>query len=196
MVINVFLSAIRASAVLVLLSTLLLGIGYPMLVLGVAQTLFHYQANGSMIERAEKPVGSMLIGQEFSSPKYFWGRLSATTPAYNPQASAGSNFSPNNPHLLDAANARIAELQKADPKNRRLIPVELVTASGSGLDPHLSVAAVEYQTPRVAKARGMKQEEVEELVRRSTKSPGFGVFGVSYVNVLRLNMALDERSAK
>jgi len=186
-------SSIRAALGLLLIMTILLGGVYPLLVLGFAQTFFPHKAEGSLIERGGKVVGSSLLGQQFDSPKYFWGRLSATTPAYNAAASSGSNFNPANPKLLEAANARIAALQKADPANKEPVPVDLVTSSASGLDPHISLAAAEYQAPRVAGARNMKTEIVEQLVKKYTEAPGFGLLGEPYVNVLRLNMALDEK---
>lgn len=188
-----FANSLRAAFSLLLLMTLLLGAVYPLAVTAVSQLLFAQRAHGSLIERGGKVVGSALLGQEFTEEKYFWGRLSATTPPYNAGASGGSNLSPANPKLLDAANVRIAALQQADPQNTSLIPVDLVTASASGLDPHISVAALEYQVSRVAKVRGMKPGDVRALVEKNTENPGFGLLGEPYVNVLRINLALDEK---
>jgi K+-transporting ATPase ATPase C chain len=186
--------SVRPSFALLLLMTLLLGIVYPLAVTVVGQSLFNHRAGGSLIERGGKVMGSSLLGQSFESPKYFWGRLSATTPPYNPAASGGSNLSPNNPKLMDAVNARVEALHDADPANRDPIPVELVTASASGLDPHIGLAAVEYQLPRVAGARNKRTEDIQAIVEKYTETPGFGLFGEPYVNVLKLNMALDEGS--
>ena len=185
-------SALRSSFMLVLLLSILLGVIYPLLVTVISQSVFYYRANGSMLERGGKVVGSTLLGQEFTETKYFWGRLSATTPVYNPASSSGSNFSPNNPTLLEAAKARVAALHKVEPQNKELIPVDLVTASASGLDPHISVAAAKYQLHRVAKARGMKEEDVQALVKKYTETSGFGLIGTPSVNVVRLNLGLDE----
>ncbi|MDE3016685.1 MAG: potassium-transporting ATPase subunit KdpC [Pseudomonadota bacterium] len=184
----------RASFGLVLLMTLLLGGAYPLAVMGVARALFHHKANGSLIEKDGKVVGSELLGQQFDSPKYFWGRLSATTPPYNAAASGGSNFSPANPALLAAANARLKALQQADPGQRARVPVDLVTASGSGIDPHISLKAAQYQLPRVARARRMKEEDVRAIMEKYVERPGFGLIGAPYVNVVRLNLALDRES--
>lgn len=173
--------------------TLLLGLLYPLLVMALSQTLFHHKANGSLIGREETVMGSALLGQSFEQPKYFWGRLSATLPPYNATASAASNMSPANAKLLKAVNARIAALQKADPKNKAKIPVELVTASGSGLDPHISVKAAEYQLRRVATYRNMKDKDVRELLEFYTQDNAFGLLGEPYVNVVQLNMALDKK---
>lgn len=187
----------RSALTLLVLMTMLLGGFYSLVVLGIAQALFPDKANGSLI-----PVdggtyhGSMLLGQSFTQAKYFWGRLSATTPPYNAAASQGSNLSPANPKLLDAAQARIAALQKADPKNKDAIPVDLITASASGLDPHISIAAAEYQAPRVARARGMKETEVRQLIEQYREGYNLGGFGRSYVNVVLLNLALDRHSGK
>ena len=191
---NRLLISLRSSVCLLVIMTILLGGVYPLVVTGFSQTIFAYRANGSLIERADKFVGSSLLGQQFDNPKYFWGRLSATTPAYNPSASSGSNFNPANPKLLETANARIAALQKADPHNKARIPVDLVTASASGLDPNISIEAMHYQLARVAKARGLKEEAVEALAAKATVAPFLGIFGSAYINVLKLNLALDESS--
>lgn len=182
---------IRATVVLLLLCTLLLGGAYPFLVLGAGKLLFPHRAAGSLVEKNGAIVGSELLGQEFTAAKYFRGRLSATTPPYNAAASSGSNLSPGNPKLKEAVEARIAALQKLDPKNKAPVPVDLVTASGSGLDPHISPAAAEYQLARVARARGMKEAQVRALVKQYTEGDVFGMVGRSYVNVVLLNLALD-----
>lgn len=189
---NRFMFNVRASATLLVVMTVLLGGVYPLAVTLIAQGIFNNRANGSLIDWSDKTLGSSLLGQQFENPKYFWGRLSATTPPYNPAASVGSNFNPANPKLLDAANIRIAALQKTDPTNKAPIPVDLVTASGSGLDPHISVQAMQYQLPRVAKARGMKRDAVETFAAKATTAPFLGVFGEPYVNVMKLNLYLDE----
>jgi K+-transporting ATPase ATPase C chain len=172
--------------------TLITGLAYPLLVTGIAQALFPRQANGSLIERNGAVVGSTLIGQPFDDPRYFWGRLSATSRVpYNAGASSGSNYGPLNPNLAAAAQARIAALQAADPTNTAPIPVDLVTASGSGLDPQISPAAAEYQVARVAAARGMPAEHVRALVAEHTHGRTFGLLGEARVTVLELNLALD-----
>lgn len=168
------------------------GLLYPGVVTGIAKAVFPHEAAGSLIVRDGKTVGSELIGQPFSDPKYFWGRLSATAPMpYNAAASVGSNLGPTNPALTDAAKARIDALQAADPDNLAPVPVDLVTASGSGLDPQISPAAAKYQAARVARVRGVPQEKVDALIAANTEGPGLGVFGEPGVNVLKLNLALD-----
>lgn len=186
------------AVILFLVLTLLTGGIYPLMVTGVAQIVFPHQANGSLITRQGTVLGSELIGQPFDQPKYFWGRLSATgTFPYNAfnaadlTASSGSNFGPSNPALLRAVQTRIAALKAADPGNSMPIPVDLVTASGSGLDPHISMAAALYQIPRVARARGMTVDAVSALVNRYTTGRQFGILGEPTVNVLELNLALD-----
>jgi K+-transporting ATPase ATPase C chain len=172
--------------------TVVTGIIYPLFVTGIAQAFFHRQANGSLIEENGASIGSELIGQPFSDPKYFWGRLSATAPfPYNAAASAGSNYGPSNPALLDAVQARIDALKAVDPDNNQLIPVDLVTFSASGLDPDISVAAADYQVPRVARYRGLSEEQVSALVNQFTEGRQFGILGEPRVNVLKLNLALD-----
>lgn len=172
--------------------TFLTGIVYPLAVTGLAQALFPRQATGSLIKITEEKTASELVGQSFSEPRYFWGRLSATTPgAYNSASSTGSNLGPSNPALKEAVQKRIAALLAADPENRLPVPVDLVTASGSGLDPHISPAAALYQVSRVGKARGIDQRMVAELVRMHIRDRQFGVFGEPTVHVLHLNMALD-----
>jgi K+-transporting ATPase ATPase C chain len=172
--------------------TVITGVIYPLFVTGMAQALFHHQANGSLIEKNGKSVGSELIGQPFSDPKYFWGRLSATAPfSYNAAASSGSNYGPSNPALREAIQARIDALKAVDPDNNQPIPVDLVTFSASGLDPHISIAAANYQVPRVARYRGLGEGQVYTLVNRFTEGRQFGILGEPRVNVLELNMALD-----
>jgi len=184
---------IRNSLMSLLLFTLLTGIIYPLAVTGIAQMIFPHQANGSVIMKNGKAVGSELLGQQFDDPKYFWGRLSATTPyPYNGGSSSGSNLGPNNPDLVKAVQARIDALRAADPGNDAKIPVDLVTASGSGLDPQVSPAAAEYQVHRVAKVRGLDEVRVRALVASHTEDRWLGMLGEPVVNVLELNLALDE----
>jgi potassium-transporting ATPase KdpC subunit len=183
---------IRPALISLLIFTLLTGLLYPLAVTGIAQLVFPRQANGSLILRNGRIAGSALIGQQFDDPKYFWGRLSATGPyPYNAAASSGSNLGPTNPALLDEARARIAALQAADPANTRPIPVDLVTSSGSGLDPHISLAAALYQLPRVARLRGLSESAVRLLVDQYTQGRTLGFLGEPRVNVLELNLALD-----
>lgn len=182
---------LRPAWVLFLVLTLVTGVAYPLVVTGVAQSLFPDQAAGSLILRDGKPVGSTLIGQNFSDPQNFWGRPSATGPMpYNASASSGSNQGPLNPALVDAVKGRIEALNAADPGNTAQVPVDLVTASASGLDPHISPAAARYQVARVAKARGVPVEKVQSLVEQQTEIPLLGFLGESRVNVLKLNLAL------
>jgi K+-transporting ATPase ATPase C chain len=186
------LAQARAAIVMLLALTLITGVAYPLLVTGIAQAAFPKHANGSLIEKDGKVIGSRLIGQPFDEPKYFWSRPSATTPAaYNAQASTGSNVGPTNPALTDAVKARIEALQKADPDNRDAVPVDLVTASGSGLDPHISPAAAYYQLRRVARARGLDEARVRSLIDGHTDKRSLGILGEPGVNVLELNLALD-----
>jgi K+-transporting ATPase ATPase C chain len=183
---------LRPAITLFIVLSLVTGLVYPLLVTGVAQVAFSDQANGSLILRDGKPVGSHLIGQPFSDPKHFWGRLSATSPmSYNASSSGGSNLGPMNPALVDAANARIEALRAADPGNTVPVPVDLVTASGSGLDPYISRAAADYQVMRVARARGIPETQVRALVERHTQGVWLGFLGEPRVNVLELNLALD-----
>jgi K+-transporting ATPase ATPase C chain len=172
--------------------TVITGLLYPLLVTGLAQVLFPRQSNGSLIVQNGHPVGSVLIGQPFDAPQYFWSRPSATAPfPYNAAASSGSNLGPTNQTLVNAVQARIAALKAADPDNAAPIPVDLVTASGSGLDPHISPAAAEYQVRRVARARGLDEAPVRQVVARHTQGRQFGILGESRVNVLELNLALE-----
>lgn len=191
-------SQIRPALVTLLFFSILVGLVYPLVVTGFAQAVFPLQANGSLIIDNEKAIGSKLIGQPFDDPEYFWGRLSATGTfpynafnAVNLTGSSGSNYGPLNPALLDAVQARVDALKAADPANTAPVPVDLVTASGSGLDPHISVAAALYQVFRVAKERGISQDAVRTLVDQYTEGRQFGLLGEPRVNVLRLNLALD-----
>jgi K+-transporting ATPase ATPase C chain len=182
---------------MLLLFTLLTGAVYPALVTAAAQVFFPAQANGSLIEAEGRQVGSKLIGQPFSSPGYFWSRPSATSPVpYNAAASSGSNQGPLNPALAEAVQARVAALRAADPQHRAPVPVDLVTASGSGLDPDISVAAALYQVERVARARGLPPSVVRELVEAHTEGRTLGLLGEVRVNVLTLNLALDAQSGQ
>jgi K+-transporting ATPase ATPase C chain len=183
---------LRPAIVLFLLLTVITGLIYPLVVTGIAQVLFPQQANGSLIVKNGQAVGSKLIGQPFDDPKYFWGRPSATGPfPYNAAASSGSNLGPTNPALTDAVQARMDTLKAADPENTQPIPVDLVTTSASGLDPHISPAAAAYQVTRVARARGLDESAVRQLVAQYTEGRDLGVLGEPRVNVLELNLALD-----
>jgi K+-transporting ATPase ATPase C chain len=187
---------LRTAALMLLWMTLLTGVGYPLAVTGIAQAVFPHQANGSLIEADNKLAGSALIGQPFASPKYFWGRPSATSPGpYNGAASSGSNLGPTNPDYLKSLEERVAALKAAHPDQPGVVPADLVTTSGSGLDPHISPAAAEYQIQRVANARGLSADLVRELVARHTEGRTLGLFGERRVNVLQLNLALDRAVA-
>jgi K+-transporting ATPase ATPase C chain len=187
------LKELRPAVISFLLLTLLTGIAYPLLVTGISQVTMSSKANGSLIVKDGKPVGSSLIGQSFSDPKYFWSRPSATGPmANNASASSGSNLGPTNPALMDAVKARVQALRDADPSNTQAVPVDLVTASASGLDPHISPAAAEYQLARVARVRNLTPDAVRKLVADHTEGRQFGILGEPRVNVLELNLALDE----
>ncbi len=182
----------RAAIVSLVALTVITGIVYPLIVTGIAQAVFPFQANGSLILKDGKPVGSALIGQPFDDPKYFWGRPSATTPFQdNAASSSGSNLGPTNPDLVKAVQGRVDALRAADPGNTAPVPVDLVTASGSGLDPHISPAAALYQVSRVARARKLDPEAVRQLVTRYTEGRFMGILGEPRVNVLQLNLALD-----
>jgi potassium-transporting ATPase KdpC subunit len=188
------LTHIRPAIVSLVLLTAITGVVYPALVTAVGQLVFSHQANGSLIVKDGKPVGSALIGQPFDDPKYFWGRPSATSPfGYNAGASVGSNLSPTNADLIKTVQGRVDALKAADPGNGAPVPVDLVTASGSGLDPHISPAAALYQVERVAKARKMSADDVRALVDRHTDGRQLGFLGEPRVNVLALNLALDGR---
>ena len=183
---------LRPAIVSLVIFTILTGVLYPLVITGIAQGFFPHQANGSLIIQNGQVAGSELIGQSFDDPRYFWGRLSATSPyPYNGAASAGSNLGPTNPALIDEVKARIAALKTADPTNNSPIPVDLVTSSGSGLDPNISVAAAQYQVQRVAKARGLSVEVIQAMADSFTQGRQFGVLGEPRVNVLELNLALD-----
>jgi K+-transporting ATPase ATPase C chain len=183
---------LKPAALMLLAFTILTGAVYPALVTVIAQLVFPFEANGSLLARDGKPAGSVLIGQAFHDPGHFWSRPSATSPyPYNAASSGGSNLGPTNPALADAIKARIKDLQDADPDNRAPVPVDLVTASGSGLDPHISPAAAEYQVSRVARARHLDPGRVRELVARHTAGRKLGFLGEPAVDVLRLNLALD-----
>lgn len=189
------LKQIRIAIVSTVVATVLLGLLYPLAVTGIAQVLFPSQANGSLIYKDGKSVGSKLIGQPFDDPKYFWSRPSATgTVPYNGAASCGSNLGPTNPTLLKAVQDRVDALHKADPDNKEPVPVDLVTASGSGLDPHISPAAAQYQLKRVAKVRGISEQTAAELIQKHTQGRFLGLIGEPGVNVLELNLALDALS--
>ena len=184
---------IRPVVTLFILLSIITGLLYPLLVTGIAQVLFPAQAAGSLIERDGKLIGSRLIGQHFTDPQYFWSRPSATLPyPYNAAASGGSNLGPLNSALKDAVESRVKTLRSADPGNAAPIPVDLVTASASGLDPHISPAAAEYQVTRVARVRGLAPETVRALLARQTEDRQWGMFGEPRVNVLELNLALDQ----
>ena len=183
---------LRSALMMFFILTILTGVAYPLAVTAIAQLLFPHQANGSLISKDGKPIGSTLIGQPFDDPKYFWGRPSATAPfPYNAAASSGSNLGPTNPALIETVKMRVAALKAADPGNDTPVPVDLVTASGSGLDPHISSASAEYQVRRVARARGREEAFVRTVVRQHTEGRQFGMLGETRVNVLALNLALD-----
>ena len=187
---------IRPAVSLFVVLTVVTGVVYPLVVTGVAKAAFPRQAGGSLIVRNGKTVGSSLIGQNFSDPKYFWGRPSATTPmAYNGQGSGGSNLGPLNPALTDAIKGRVDALRAADPGNKAAVPVDLVTTSASGLDPEISVAAAQYQAPRIARLRGMSQATVEDIIARHTQGRLFGLLGEPRVNVLDMNLELQHPGA-
>lgn len=187
---------IRPALTMLATLTLLTGLVYPLAVTALAQWFFPHQATGSLIVRDGKVIGSELLGQHFDDPKYFWSRPSATSPfPYNAAASSGSNLGPTNPVLIEAVTARVAALRAADPGNEAPVPVDLVTASGSGLDPHISPAAALYQARRVARVRGLQEGQVEDLVWQFTQGRQFGLLGEPRVNVLKLNLALDETSS-
>jgi K+-transporting ATPase ATPase C chain len=183
---------LRPALVSLLLLTLLTGVAYPLLITGIARLVWADKADGSLIQKDGATAGSSLIGQPFDDPKYFWGRPSMTTSfPYNAASSNGSNLGPTNPDLAKAVSERVAALQAADPDNTAVIPIDLVTASGSGLDPHISPAAADYQVKRVARVRGMEEAKVRQIVARHTEGRTLGLFGEPRVNVLELNLDLD-----
>jgi potassium-transporting ATPase KdpC subunit len=185
-------SHLRIGLTLFFLFTVLTGVIYPLVVTAISQIAFRHQANGSVVEQNGQPVGSELIGQQFDDPRYFWGRLSATEKApYNAASSSGSNLGPTNEDLLKKIKERIETIRQAHPDQDGAIPIDLVTASASGLDPHISPAAVEYQIARVAKARGLTEDSVRQLVTSHTEGRTLGLLGEPRVNVLELNLALD-----
>lgn len=184
-------SLLRQTLLIFLALTLITGVAYPLLMTGAAQIVFPHQANGSLIQQDNKLIGSELIGQQFDDAHYFWSRPSATTPAYNAAASTGSNLGPTNPAQLDAVRSRVEALRKATPEQKGPVPVDLVTASGSGLDPHISPAAAAFQIERVAKARAVDVQKIRELVAQHTQERQLGFLGEPRINVLQLNVALD-----
>ncbi|MBN2581301.1 MAG: potassium-transporting ATPase subunit KdpC [Pirellulales bacterium] len=189
-----FHQIIKPALLLFLVLTLVTGVIYPLVVTGLAQAVFPAQANGSLIDRDGQVIGSALIGQPFDDPKYFWSRPSATKPfPYNAASSSGSNLGPTNPELTETIRKRITALRAADPGNTSPIPVDLVTASASGLDPHISPAAAEYQAARVARLRGLTEKTVRKLIARHTEGRTFELLGEPRVNVLELNLELDGR---
>jgi potassium-transporting ATPase KdpC subunit len=188
---------LKPAVIVLALLTLITGVIYPLVVTAIAQVALPAQANGSLIVKDGKAIGSELIGQSFDDPKYFWGRLSATAPfPYNAASSSGSNLGPTNPALIDEVQGRIDTLKAADPSNTQPNPVDLVTSSGSGLDPHISPAAAEYQVARVARARGLDEAVVRQLVAQHTQGRDLGVLGEPRVNVLDLNLALDATASR
>ena len=182
---------IKSAILTFLVLTLITGILYPLFVTGIAQLVFPKQANGSLVYRNGKPIGSSLIGQPFDDPKYFWGRVSAASPQYNASSSSGSNIGPANPVLISEVKGRIKALQTADPGNKASVPVDLVTSSASGLDPHISLAAANYQVARVARIRGLSQNSIQAIVKQHTYGRFLGLIGEPVVNVLEVNLALD-----
>jgi K+-transporting ATPase ATPase C chain len=190
------LKEIRPALVLLFSLSVMTGVLYPALITGIAQSIFPFQANGSLLESGGKVVGSRLIGQNFSGSQYFWGRPSATAPTpYNAAASGGSNLGPLNPALEEAVKARIATLKASSPEQQAPIPVDLVTASASGLDPHISVAAALWQVPRIARERRMSQDKLNALLASQTEGRQWGILGEPRVNVLLLNLALDKEGS-
>jgi K+-transporting ATPase ATPase C chain len=186
-------NSIRPAASLLAIMLLVTGIIYPLVITAIGQIFLSFAADGSLIVDKGKVKGSELIGQSFSDPKYFWGRPSATSPfPYNPEASSGSNYGQLNPDYLKGIKERVESLKAANPDSSAPIPIDLVTASGSGLDPHISISAAEYQIPRIAKARGLQESAVRKIVGEKIEKPTFGFMGEPRVNVLLLNLALDQ----
>jgi K+-transporting ATPase ATPase C chain len=191
------LKMIRTVIVSLFVFTILTGVLYPLVVTGIAQLIFPDQANGSLLVKDGKPAGSSLIGQPFDDPKYFWGRLSATSPfPYNSTTSSGSNLAETNPDLVKNVQGRIDALKAADPEAGKQIPVDLATSSASGLDPHISPTAADYQVKRIAKARGLDESKVRALVSKYTEGRQLGILGEPTVNVLKLNLAVDALGSK
>ncbi|MCX5679036.1 MAG: potassium-transporting ATPase subunit KdpC [Candidatus Omnitrophica bacterium] len=187
-----FKEQLKSALLVFIILTVITGILYPLFITGIAQVLFHAKADGSLIYRDGKITGSAFIGQQFDDPKYLWGRISATSPvAYNASSSSGSNIGPSNPALLEAVKARIEKLRAADPKNRAPIPVDLVTSSASGLDPHISPSGAYYQIVRIAKQRRLSVNIVRNIIDRNTTPRLFGMLGEPVVNVLKVNLDLD-----
>jgi len=186
------LKQLRICLLLFVSLTVLTGVFYPVFITVAAQLMFASQANGSLVQKNGVMIGSKLIGQQFDDPKYFWGRLSSTTPPYNASASTGSNFGPMNPKLKEAVKSRLEKLRAADPENKLSVPVDLVTSSASGLDPHISVAAANYQKSRIMRLRRIPEYKIDELIARYTTGRFLGLLGEPVVNVLDLNLALDE----
>jgi potassium-transporting ATPase KdpC subunit len=186
------LKQLKTALIMLGIFTVITGIIYPLFITGIGQAFLHRQANGSLISENGTTIGSELIGQPFNDPKYFWGRLSATSPyPYNAAASSGSNYGPSNPALVKAVEERIAALKAVGPENNAPIPIDLVTASGSGLDPDISIAAAEYQVARVARYRGLSEKQIKDLIKTYTEGRQLGFLGEPRVNVLKLNLALD-----
>ena len=188
-----FREYIRPAVLSLFILTIITGIIYPLFITGIAQALFPGQANGSLICRGGKIAGSLFIGQQFDDPKYLWGRISATTPQYNASSSSGSNIGPSNPALIDEIKGRVKALKDADPDNTNPIPVDLVTSSASGLDPHISLAAAYYQTHRISRKRGLPESVIKEMIRKNTSGRFMGLLGEPVVNVLKVNLDLDSR---
>jgi len=187
-----FKGQIKQAILIFIVLSIITGIIYPLFITGIAQVFFPARANGSLIYRNGKPVGSRFIGLAFNNPKHFWGRISATSPVpFNAASSSGSNLGPSNPALLEEVKERIKALKIVDPDNTDLIPVDLVTSSASGLDPHISLAAAYYQAPRITRLRGLSQDTVKMLIAKHTSGRLFGLIGEPVVNVLELNLALD-----
>lgn len=191
------LKPLKTAFLLLIFFTLLTGLLYPLIITGIAQVFFPWQANGSIIRKQNQIVGSLLIGQSFTDPKYFWGRPSATTPfPYNGTSSSGSNFGPSNPKFLKTIKHRLKVLKEHNPSASLPIPIDLITASGSGLDPEISPAAALYQVPRIAKARRISEKKLYQTITKFIEKPSFGMLGEPRVNVLKLNLELDYLSLK
>ena len=191
-----FREQIKQAILVFIILSIITGIIYPLFITGISQVIFPSQANGSLIYRNGKPVGSALIGQAFNDPRYFWGRISATSPVlFNAAASTGSNLGPTNPALIEAVKVRIKALKSADP-NDNPIPVDLVTSSASGLDPHISIAAAYYQINRIARSRGLAQDKIKIIINKHTHGRLLGVIGEPVVNALEINLALDDYKNK